>query len=253
VKSQLDKWLGYFAPLHRGRFDFSLGDVVAHRNAWHQGLAMTGGRFWTRIAGGHNLRRAATADAEANATMTEPIVGRSDGSADSVTTFPWVGHPANTQFRLALTAVGAGGVEDDSDAPQTTVRFDAEGDLVGPSPNAVVKLIVTSQAGGVFLLHWMYRESGQQAAPQSFRIYNDAATPGAVDYSQAVGSVTYRFRRGFFEWTSGPFADGQRRIWAVRAEAATGVLSPIGVEVLGIAGAARPPAPSRLFVGAAED
>ena len=53
----LDQWLTYYRPLFRGRFDFFLSADKPMREGWHQALGLTGGRFWARVHGGHDLRR----------------------------------------------------------------------------------------------------------------------------------------------------------------------------------------------------
>lgn len=243
--AQLKKWLAFYAPLLRGRFDFFISAGAPRRDAWHQALALTGGRFWVRVRGGHNLRRRAGTGSPPGAG--DPIVGRADGRTASAATFPWVGHPADSSFTYALSVVGAGGVEDLVGAPISVARFDAAGALVAPAPNAVQELSVAAESGGRFRLSWMYDETNQERPPTEFRVYNDAASPRTVDYAAPIAAAAYRFRRGHFSWTSAAFAHGARIRWAVRAAAADGMLSPIGAEIIAVAVSNGPPVPPALF------
>ncbi len=263
----IDKWLRYYHPLFHGRFDFALSAKLSHREAWHQGLGMTGGRFWVRLRGGHDLRRRSIdaitgKDVVASSTETSGnhpsdvrrlgvLVGRSDGPSAAATTFPWVGHKAGAAYRYGLTVMGAGGVADGTEAPTATVTWDATGTWAGPTPNPVGGMAVAAQAGGAFGLTWTYDEAGQAAAPGQFEIFNDSGSPGSVDFDTVVATVPYGWRQGFFRWTSGAFAHDARVHWAVRAVSsggAAGVASPVA---FGVASAAAPPAPAPIRVSQA--
>ncbi len=273
--TQLQKWLAFYSPLLRGRFDFTSAlagrarllpsrgtdangsRLLPSREAWHQGLALTGGRFWVRLRGGHDLRRIVGPAADWTASRSDAmvgcsgalakragvLVGRADGPAETVTTFPWVCHAADTEYRYALSVVGAGGVMDFADAPQARAAFDADGALVAPAPNRVGDLVVRPLSGGRFELRWTYDETDEETPPAQFRIYSDAGSPGTIDYDIPVGTVPYRFRRGFFAWTSPPFADGTRLTWSLRAASSTGPEGPPSPPAFAVARAACPPPP----------
>ncbi len=253
MKIPLNKWLAYYSPLFRGRFDFFLSTAAPRRETWHQGLAMTGGRFWVRVHGGHNLRRVVGPMADWKPSLSDVLVARGEGRTASLETFPWVGHSANAEYIYALTVVGAGGVEDVSGAPIIVARFDPDGALIGPSPNRINDIRVQAIAGGRFVLRWYYDETGQEVPPGCFNVYSDDGSPGTMDYDVIVATVAYRFRRGHFEWTSAAYSEGDRIAWAVRAESASGVVGPVGATALGIAATALPPAPIGLIVIGAED
>jgi hypothetical protein len=220
-KTQLQKWLSWYSPLFLGRFDLP-SVVVGAASAFQalaDGLALTRGRFWVRVAGGHDLRRSTTG----HPTRADPIVGRADGRATGIDTFPWVGHGAGGRYRYAVTVAGAGGVRDDADAPGTDVDFDAEGEWIGLAPNRVTHPHVEPLSGGRFRVSWAYDERGQAAPPAEFAVYNDAASPGTVDYTAVVATVAYRRYGGFFEFVSGAFEHESRMRWGVRARSAAGV------------------------------
>jgi len=249
---QLTKWLRYFSPLFRGRFDFHIASTTPRREAWNQGLGLTGGRFWVRLAGGHDLRRTISPVSGWTPSLSDALVGRSDGPGASVTTFPWIKHAAGANYGYGLTVVGAGGVQDVADAPVVRASFDDEGALVGPAPNAACDLAVEPVAGGRFLLRWTYDERDEEAAPATFRLFNDAGSPGEVDYDTVVATASYRIRRGYFNWTSDAFTDGSRVRWAVRAVSAEGVEGPESNVAFGVAAAAMPDAPWGILVRSAE-
>lgn len=256
----LSKWLRYYQPLFRGRFDFFPGGSGPRLEAWHQGLGMTGGRFWVRVAGGHDLRRrdvtgsAACPDSEADGTSgseSSPgaLVGRADGRSSSVTTFPWVAHEAGRSYAYSLLVVGAGGVAEAGDAPRVRLTFDGAGALVGPAPNGVCDLSVEPISGGRFRLVWTYDEKDQGAAPVEFQLFNDAGSPGVINFGVVVATAPYRFRQGSFAWESGGFSHDERVEWAVQAVSSAGIAGALSAKAFGVARAALPEAP----VGASLD
>jgi hypothetical protein len=170
-----------------------------------------------------------------------------------VTTFPWVGHAAGTEYGYGLTVVGAGGVADTAGAPVVRAVFDQGGALVGPAPNAIGDLAVEPRSGGQFALRWTYDETDEETAPAEFHVYNDVDSFGSVDHGVVVATVTYQLRRGYFGWTSGAFADGSRVTWVVRAAGTSGSEGPASPPALGVAVAALPAAPEGMSIMAAED
>lgn len=266
----LNKWLTYYRPLFRGRFDFFLLDLLDRDSylgpeGWHQGLGMTGGRFWSRVHGGHDLRRRVSdvdgpcgggdGDAEprflsrSNQESAGLLVGRADGRAATVTTFPWVNHQAGRSYTYELFAVGAGGVANLENAPALRLSFDDNGALVGPEPNPVCGLAVDALSGGRFRLRWAYDETNQEAPPSTFEIFNDAGTPGSINDAIVVASVPYRFRQGFFSWLSAGFAHDAHPCWSVRAVTDGGAASRMSATADGTAMAAAPLAPAGVRVG----
>ena len=250
--SQLTKWLRYFSPMFRGRFDFHIASTTPRREVWNQGLGLTGGRFWVRLAGGHDLRRTISPVSGWKPSLSDALVGRSDGPSVTVTTFPWVDHAPGANYGYGLTVVGAGGVQDVAAAPVVRAIFDDEGALVGPAPNPARDLAVEPVAGGRFLLRWTYDERDEEVAPAAFRLFNDAGSPGAVNYDTVVATAPYRTRRGFFSWTSDAFADGTRMRWAVRAVSAEGAEGLESNVAFSVAAAAMPGAPWGILVKSAE-
>ncbi len=234
--AQLEKWLSWYAPLFGGRFDFDVAGTEPRFDALNRGLVMTRGRFWVRVFGGHDLRRASGAAP----TTGDAIVGRADGKSGSITTFPWIAHAADADYVYAVHPVGAGGVTDADAAVRVRAVFDSAGDLLGPMPNAPQGLHVEPLAGGAFRLSWSYDETGEEAAPSEFLVFNDSGSPGAVNYAVIVAQPAYRTRGGFFEYVSDPFSHDLRVTWGVRARSAGGVTEPNTVVVAAIANAPRP-------------
>lgn len=241
----LTKWLRYFSPLFAGRFDFHRGAAEPTIDAWARGLALSRGRFWIRVRGGHDIRRASGR----RPTAADTLVARTDGPALQSATFPWIRHAPATEYWYAAFAVGFGGVTADESSPLLRASFDAAGNLRSPLPNAPTHLSVTPTAGGRFGLRWRYVEAGQEAAPQQFDIFNDAATPGTIDYSVAVATIGYRPRAAGFEYLSDAFAHGTPVRWAVRARSAAGDADGNIVVVDAVADAAPPAGSASLHFG----
>ena len=256
----LERWLTYYQPLFRGRFDFFRSADKPMREGWHQALALTGGRFWVRVHGGHNLRRRDSSAADGcdgqggdsatpRRTRSGVLVGRADGRATVVTTFPWVEHQAGRRYTYELIAVGAGGAAESLDAPVLRLSFDDNGALVGPEPNPVCDLAVDALSDGRFRLRWAYDEANEEASPSTFQIFNGAGTPDTIDDTIVVATVPYQFRQGFFSWLSAGFAHDTHVCWAVRAVSAGGAAGGLSATVGHSARAALPPVPAGVRVG----
>ncbi|MFQ6048590.1 MAG: hypothetical protein ACE5K7_04430, partial [Phycisphaerae bacterium] len=177
----LSKWLGFWSPLSLGQF----------ANPRANGLGLTAGVFWVRVAGGYNLYRWSGQKLPVEA---DRIVGAAEAAAASIGNFPYVGHQASTCYWYLLRAVGAGGVEEGNCQQVVRAEFDDSGELVGAQPNRPQDLSVRPLAGGSFELRWTYSEEGQEVAPAVFEVFTDGGT-GQLDYETPVGSVSYRAGR----------------------------------------------------------
>lgn len=223
-----DKWFAVWCPLQLGL------TPNGHANA----MALSLGAFWVRSRGGHNLYRWT---GEAGDVQTDRIVGAAAARATEVRTFPWVGHEADATYWYLLRAVAGGGVEESTTHQLRRVAFDASGHYVGQRPNSPVGLRAGRLSGGRVGLSWSYDPVGQEAPPSAFDVYNDAASPGAIDYETAVGSIAFEPGRVLYSWTSASFADGTRISWAVRARSSDGVVEENAVRLAVEADATGPP------------
>jgi len=123
--------------------------------------------------------------------------------------------------------VGAGGVEDDREAPRTIVSVDSSGEWAATAPNGVTDLTATPRPGGTFELNWRYDETGQSARPDQFAIFSGTGSPAAVNLAAPVATVSYRFRRGRFRWVSNGFSHATIVHWQVRAVSVAGDSGPV--------------------------
>ena len=214
----LQKWLLYYSPLSHGRLDFfAAGETAARFDTFGQFVWL--GRFWMRRLGGHNLRRSSGRNTP---SANSPIVGRSDGPSSTVSTWPWVGHAADTVWSYQLRSVGGGGVESDDFAVLREVAIDGSQDAKA-LPNAVSGLEAAPLSTGAFTLEWIYSSVGQQAAPGTFAVYSDSGD-GSVNYSTALGTVTYSFDQSVYSFTTSVLAGASEApfLFAVRARTSAG-------------------------------
>jgi hypothetical protein len=226
ARTLLQRWLAHYDPIHRG---WTLAGIA-------NGVCATNGFSFSRIRGGYNLRR--DEDALPNATFR--IVGAAGADTETIRTFPWVSHSAETSYVYQLTAINGGGVENVSDATTARVDFDASGQWSGLRPNSVTDLRVGPVSDGRFRLQWIYTAEGQQAEPSEFRIYHDAGS-GTVDFQTIVATVADHVGRYHHSYTSESFAHGTRLKFAVRAASAEGVEEDNANVVFGWADAVAPP------------
>lgn len=222
------KWFSYWCPLVLG-----FGP-----NAHANGLTLTLGVFWARAKGGYNLYRWT---GEALPTQPDRIVGAAASTDQEVANFPLIEHEPSTIYWYLLRAVGGGGVEESTEHQLRKVEFDANGDIIGPRPNAPSHLSVDLLSGGRFCLRWAYDPASQEISPDSFEVYNDSGSPGEIDYDSAVGSADFAVGQAVFEWTSEAFDDGTLLWWAVRAKSRDDVVEENTVSVAGQADTTGPP------------
>lgn len=125
----------------------------------------------------------------------------------SAVTYLFTGAPNTTQL-ISVRAVSPCGVEDVDAAKRVRVAFDGSGNLIGPTPNAPIDVVIKTGAGGAATVSWAYLGSVHVARPASFNVYvatgNDAFDFGAADYSK-----TYSRSREFSQ-SLGAFAHGTR-------------------------------------------
>lgn len=181
----VQKWMGYFDPCFMGQFDARPERHASKSmNGWVNFLI--GGMFWSRIKGGHNLRK--TTDGTIP-TTADKIVGACHGTASSVATNWLCEKTFDTRYVFGLSAVGAMGVEGPVAAVNEVV-FPAGYPMAGTLPNVPSGVTVTGLSNDEFRVDWQYSETLQAVAPVYFRIYYDAGT-GTIDEATSIADVDY--------------------------------------------------------------
>ncbi|MEE9293507.1 MAG: hypothetical protein V3W34_00880 [Phycisphaerae bacterium] len=203
------KWLKHYDPIHRGHTPAGLANGVTATNGWS----------FPRVQGGYNLYRGA--NGWESIDFADPV-GAGQRTATSIFNFSWRGHAAATRYVYAVKAVSGGGVESAGSTPALVAEFDGGGNLVGLRPNGPTEVLVLPAVGGRFLVRWVYASRLQEAEPAQFNVYHDAGT-GTVDYQTVIAQVAYRKGRAHYQYTSGAFGHGARRVWSVRAVTGQGV------------------------------
>jgi hypothetical protein len=216
--SLLEKYIASADPMH---FGLSARGVA-------NGLGLTFGFSFPRIAGGYNLYRGL--DSVDAIDWVNPV-GAASADANEVRSFAWMGHNANTRYVYGVRAIGGGGVEETETHNVVRAAFDAGGALRPPEPNAPVGLTVSPAAGGAVRVEWAYSSAGQDAAPAAFDVYDNGGAPppgsgaGAVDFlNAAIGSVAYKPGRVFHSFQTGSYGHGTRVELAVRARSESGAV-----------------------------
>lgn len=218
AKTPLQKWFGYYSPLMAGRFDFHTGESAARFDTFMQFIHL--GRWWTRIRGGHNLRRRSDRTVP---TLADPIIARSDAATATMQTPTRIGHANDTNWIYMITAVGAGGVENEDRRNIREVVINAAGTLVGSLPNKPTGIKVVPKSNGSFDIYWQYNPKLHGAAPTSFKVYSDSGT-GTIDYVTPVATVTYDAEIQSYSANSGVLAGSTDTavLFVVRAVVASG-------------------------------
>ena len=94
----LGKWLEHYDPIHRGWT----------RRGIANGVCMTRGFAFPRIAGGYNLYRGGPTGADVDYTAP---VGAAGARAAGIRTLPWGRLEAGAEYIFVLRSIGGGGVE----------------------------------------------------------------------------------------------------------------------------------------------
>ncbi len=206
--SLLAKWLTHYDPVHRGWTNAGIAN----------GVCATSGFFFPRMRGGYHLRRA-IGDVPSSA---DAIVGSTGAGGETISTFPWVGHAAETAYVYRLFAINGGGCENIDDVVAEDVGFDGAGEWTGGKPVAPKDVRVAALSGGRYRIAWTYDLAESDEVPVSFRIYGDGGS-GTMDYGAAAGEVEGGVGRLHYAFETPGFADGVRVRWAVRAVNANGL------------------------------
>ena len=124
---------------------------------------------------------------------------------------------------------------------------DRGGALRPPEPNAPANLTVLPAAGGTLRVEWTYSSAGQDAAPDTFAVYDNGGS-GAVDFDTPIGSVAYKSGQVFFGFATGSYANGTRVELAVRARSANGGFEANTITQGATAVATPPPALTAMLI-----
>ena len=246
--SLLDKYIAATDSIRRG---FTARGIA-------NGLPITRGFSFPRIAGGYNLYRGK--DSLDAIDWVNPV-GAASADANELRNFSWMGHDANTRYVYGVRAISGGGVEEGPDPGDPEARdaipaqthnvirasFDGGGALRPPEPNAPANLAVFPAAGGTLRVAWTYSAAGQDAAPVSFAVHDNGGA-GAVNFDTPIGTVTYKPGQVFFGFVTGSYANGTRVELGVRARSASSAFEANTVTQGAVAVATPPPALTALLV-----
>jgi len=163
---------------------------------------------------------------------------------DSQVEIPKQDLPPDSIWHYARRAISGCGLESDS-SPACVVRIDAEGNMIGNTPNPPLDLIARPSAGGKMVLKWRYSPIDQEVAASGFNIYIDSgsgfnfSTPDAtVDYTGAAE----------FGWTSGALIDGVLHRFCVTSYRTGAGESPTTARTSGVPDSTGPEAISGLLI-----
>jgi hypothetical protein len=100
-------------------------------------------------------------------------------------------------------------------SPPCIVRIDADGNMIGLSPNAPFGLMATPLAGGKIKVRWQYSRYRQEIPPTGFRIY--MCDGGPLDFTNdLIDSVDYGGSK-HYTWLSDELLNGTTYKFTVRA------------------------------------
>lgn len=200
------KWDRWWQPLSGG---------LTHKGL-ASGLILTGGWFWTRVRGGCLLYRRQGTHEAIGAGL---VVGTAAQAAIEIWQYSGI-EPRAGSYWYGAAAFGPGGLEGRA-APAVGLVLDADGAVAGGLPGDVERAWADAAGGGRIRVSWRYCPACEAEAPVEFRIYHDNGT-GQIDYGEPAGIVAWGIRRNTYAWTSGPYAEGLRVRFEVRAASRAG-------------------------------
>ena len=123
--------------------------------------------------------------------------------------------PAKTIWHYIRRQVSGCGLES-LDSSACVVVIDANGDMIGNTPNPPLSARIEKLAGGKLKLRWHYTKIQEEIAPTGFNIYMDSGA--GFDFNTPTATVLYaRGGDGEFSWTSDPLTHGQVYRFCVRS------------------------------------
>lgn len=101
-------------------------------------------------------------------------------------------------------------------SPACVVRIDADGNMIGMTPNPPAGLKAELKVDGKVRLLWLYSRYRHEIPPTGFYVYIDSGS--GFDFNTPDATVTYRANPGgFYKWLSGQLVHGQLYKFCVRA------------------------------------
>ena len=124
--------------------------------------------------------------------------------------------PPNTIWHYVRRRVAHCCSKESNSSPVCIIMIDANGDMIGLTPNTPQDLRIVGLSNARFLLKWRYTEKSQEIAPSGFKIYMDSGL--GFDFGDPEDTVPYMLGRGGeFSWLSDPLVDGQVYRFCVRS------------------------------------
>lgn len=123
--------------------------------------------------------------------------------------------PANTIWHYIRRQMSGCGLESD-DSPACVVIIDADGEMIGSTPNPPQSLMIEGLSDGRLKLRWRYTPHSEEITPTGFKIYMDSGE--GFDFGSPVATVSYGMGGfGEFAWTSDALIHSQQYRFCVRS------------------------------------
>jgi hypothetical protein len=185
-------------------------------NGIRLGMSLTGGDFWSRIAGCSVLYRGTAM----NMIDFTNILAVSEAEASEISPPNYIPHDNGSVYFYVLRRANNCGCEGQTLAAAVKVSIDDSGELAEPRPNSVFEVRARQVDGCKVQLVWYYCPIEQQSPPVCFHVYYDAGM-GQVDYENPIATISY-VGRMFYIYTSAPLDTGEY-LFAIRVKDSAGV------------------------------
>ena len=179
------------------------------------GMGITGGDFWSRVAGCQNLYRGESI----HEIDFENLLAVSDQDAILITVPSLIEHQAGLVYFYAVRRANRCGDEERNLSVVLRAAFDEEAGLLGPCCNTIFDVAVKQLAGPKVKLLWYYTSIGQFDKPVMFKVYSDAGS-GLIDYQTPAGLIEYA-GQGFYVFESETLSEGYY-LYCIRTESESG-------------------------------
>ncbi len=179
------------------------------------GMGLTGGDFWSRVAGCRNLYRG-----EGPFDIDfERLVAVGDIDANQIVSD--AAHEAGAVYYYVLRHVNGCGDEVQSSV-MVRAAFDGEGNWIEPGCNDVFGIRAGQIPGPRVRLVWYYCPADEQAECERFNVYADNGS-GEIDFENVSGTVAYQ-GKGLYSYESDVLSEGEY-LFCVKCRSVNGIES----------------------------
>lgn len=154
----------------------------------------------------YNVYRGQDGIIDYNNPVAQMLVG------DSRVVIPNQSLPANTIWHYVRRQVRPCCGKESQDSPVCIIVIDANGDMIGLTPNPPIQLTIEQLNGGAFRIRWVYYTDDQESAPTGFNVYADSGLGFVL-----IDTVSYQAGQSRYSYDSQAYPHLTAVKWLVKS------------------------------------